>query len=184
VSEEVQSLINRILLHYTPMWWIAEFRGPVAEEIKTIFGINMVPTGFNGCVPGPVVCQAMALLNPNAEVTLAGAVADAKSSQVAPVRALPQAQKQPDTSAIRSAVPETWSEAVRTFAAEVVGKHYPDAPAQPVTAVEPSGAEKERHSAAKRAMKIKKALGLLVACSYLREKGWSFEAAHRFLSAS
>lgn len=180
----MQSLIDRIILHHTAMWWIAEFRGPIAEEIKAISGADTVPTGFNGCLPGPVVCQVIALLNPNAEVKLAGAVAHSESTHLAPVRALPKAQKQPDESASRSsAAPETSSEAVLCPAAEVVGEHYREALAETATAFKRCSADKERQVrfTVERAKKIKKALGLLVACSYLREKGWSFEAAYRIL---
>jgi hypothetical protein len=148
VPKEVQSLVDQIILHHTPTWWIAEFRGPVAEDVKVIAGSDTVPTGFNGCIPGPVVCQAIALLNPNAEVSLSGAAA------IAQPRSTKQDTK-PEASPVAHSSPRDGAERILGLAAEVARKH----------------------SALERAMSIKKSFGLLVACSYLTAKGWSFEAA-------
>jgi hypothetical protein len=149
LPQEMQSVGDRILLHHTPTWWIAEFRGPVGESVKAIAGADSVRTGFNGCVPGPVVRQAIALLNPSAEVSLSGA---AGIAQRQPTRQ----DKKPKASPIAPSTPRDGAERILGLAAEVARKH----------------AELER------AIDIKKSCGLLVACSYLREKGWSFEAAH------
>jgi hypothetical protein len=62
-----------VILHHTPTCWLAEFRGPIAEDMKDSVGSETVPTGFNGHVPACVVRQAIALLNPDASVTVAGA---------------------------------------------------------------------------------------------------------------
>jgi hypothetical protein len=121
-----------------------------------------------------VVCQAIALLNPNAKVTLAG--------QAAPAAELPSV-----SDAGMAAVAQTprARDAVLDFAADVVGKFHsqPKPKVSEGPAPKPQGALEEGRvrMAIGRAIKLKRRFGLLVACSYLREQGWNFDAAHRIL---
>src|SRR5688572_28455178 len=169
---ETPALTDHIILHHTPRCWMAEFRGPVARAMAAIAGADIVPTGFNGHVPGTVVCSAIALLNPDAEVSLAEAAAARAPLTLAKPQPQAMAQAQPTAS-----LPTTPASCDRTLrlAAEVIGKYLPGNPGEtPKTT-------KALHPTLKRALKIRRALGLIVACSYLRERGWSFEAAHQAL---
>ncbi len=130
-----------VVLHHTPAWWIAEFRGSVASRVKAIAGSSTVTTGFNGHVPGTVVRSAIAALNPGAEVMLA------------------QAEHNP--------APATPKDEMLALAADVV--------------------RNENHSQAAdldRARRIRRGFGTLAACSFLRDRGWSFEAAYGALVSS
>lgn len=206
-TKESSPPIDRIVLHHTPAWWMAEFFGSVAQQVSAIAGVDMVPTGFNGCVPGTVVRQAIEYLNPNTEVKLAepadviradsgkvkSTVAPEKKSSIQaiqPVAAViaaaaaaslledPQLQATPSTASTAAAKSNT----TLALASEVIGKSL----GAPAKASHHGNVDKEHKARATldRAMKIKEEFGLLVACSYLREKGWSFEAAHRTLLAT
>jgi hypothetical protein len=156
IREELQS--DQVVMHHTAAWWLAEFRGPVGRQMKEMVGADTVQTGFNGHIPAAVVCQAIALLNPNAKVTLAGQAAAELPSVSGPVL---------------------------DFAADVVGKFHgrPKPRASETPAPKPQAAREEGRvrMAIGRAIKLKRRFGLLVACSYLREQGWDFDAAHRIL---
>lgn len=60
----------------------------------------------------------------------------------------------------------------------------PVASAPPARATTDASDAKQRgtQEALKRALTLRKELGLLVACSYLKEHGWTFEAAHEVLN--
>lgn len=145
-AEGSQPQRDGIVLHHTPDVWLAEFRGPIGEQITALCGTDTVRTGFSGHLPRAVVCSAMALLNPNAAVT----VAEPGTVSAAPpcVPAAP-ARKSDDP--------------VLDMAEQVVREACGERPAL------------------EQALRIKKSLGLMVACSYLRERGWTFEAAHEAL---
>lgn len=86
----------QVILHHTTACWMAEFRGAVGDEMKAMAGADIVPTGFNGHVPGPVVRQAIALLNPDSTVTIAGdASAEAPALIVEKTAALPTGRPSP-----------------------------------------------------------------------------------------
>lgn len=203
-TKESSPPIDRIVLHYTPAWWMAEFFGSVARQVRAIAGVDMVPTGFNGCVPGTVVRQAIELLNPNTEVKLAEP-ADVMRADPSKVTAAPEKSSIPATPPVAAAIaaaavasslenrraqttPSTASTAAAksnaalALASEVIGKCL----GARATASDQDSAENEHKTRTMldRAMKIREELGMLVACSYLREKGWSFEAAHRALLAT
>lgn len=176
---------DRVILHHTHAWWIAEFHGPIAAQMRATWGGDTVLTGFNGHIPAPVVCSAIALLNPSAEVALAEQAQDAAPAAARePARPAPPQPGRADTPA--SMAHSFWRacfvrasqkaaagrDAGLAAAAEVVNKH------QRAVAEETNPA---RRLAIERAMKLKRSLGLMVACSYLKEQGWSFEAAHRAL---
>jgi hypothetical protein len=170
-----------VILHHTPAWWIAEFRGTVAQRVKAIAGASTVVTGFNGHVPGSVVCKAIAMLNPNAEVMLARA------------EELPQAKKAIDEAPeVKQATDELFA-----VAADVVGYSRPRAgealqvreePRERQVREEPrerqvreEPRERQEQADIERARGIRRRLGTMAACSYLRDRGWSFEAAHQLL---
>jgi hypothetical protein len=138
-----------VILHHTPAWWIAEFRGAVAQRVKAITGASTVVTGFNGHVPGSVVCKAIALLNPNAEVVLAQAGEEPHAKKAAP--------EEPN--------------ALLAIAADVVANCRPSR----------AGEAPQARADAQRARRIRRSLGMMAACSYLRDRGWSFDSAHRML---
>jgi hypothetical protein len=180
IVENSQPPAERIILHHTPSCWIAEFRGAVGLEMAAIAGADTLPTGFNGHIPAAVVCRAIALLNPEAEVSLAEAAGTEPRPMVAtgaPARALLRALEQPQPkAAVAEPEPAPCDPALR-LAAQVIAKHVGAAPAP----AKPSAQDRERRATLERAIKIKKGLGLMVACSYLKERGWSFEAAHQAL---
>jgi hypothetical protein len=180
---EKSAAVDHIILHHTPHCWIAEFRGAVGRELAAIAGVDTLPTGFNGHVPGTVVCQAIAILNPDAEVILADAATEPRPlvATGAPAHAFSQvlhdAQASPSS-------PKSQTSDPLSLAAEIVRKYLPAKPAEapkpaPVADVDP-GANAHRATIA-RARKIRHSLGLIVACSFLKERGWSVEAAHRAL---
>jgi hypothetical protein len=168
---------DQVLMHHTSAWWVAEFRGPVGRRMRALAGADTVLTGFNGHIPAAVVCQAIAMLNPSAHVTVAepANVPVAKRPSVgnscaAPVAETPQRR-----------------EPLLEFAADVVGRFHSEAKpkASEAPAPKPRTAavleEGRVRLAIERAIKLKRRFGLLVACSYLREQGWNFELAHRIL---
>jgi hypothetical protein len=140
---------DQVLMHQTPAGWLAEFRGPLGAQMQAMAGTDTVLTCFHVETPAAVVCRAIAMLNPNARVSVAVSTAAA--------------------SAARSTV-DSAADLARTIDA-VVRAPEAKAPAK----------VPELRPAINRAMKIKRRFGLLVACSYLREQGWTFEAAHRTL---
>jgi hypothetical protein len=172
-SSEQRHQADQVLMHHTPTWWIAEFRGPIARQMREAAGTDTVQTGFNGHVPAEVVCRAIAILNPDAEVSVAESLASAAARPLPAPQPAAEAPAQPASKpAARTPISDLAAEVVNTFK----GDPGP-ADAGPV----PS---KEVQTAAhhlERAMKIRSRFGMLVACSYLREKGWSFEEARRFL---
>jgi hypothetical protein len=118
------------------------------------------------------------MLNPNASVNVAEPVSSpaARPARVSNASVAPVADKAPPR------VPGF------DLAADVVGKFHrerqpkaSEAPAKTTQAVSEEGRVRR---ALERAMTIKRRFGLLVACSYLREQGWNFEAAHRILIAA
>jgi len=166
---------DQILMHHTCAWWVAEFRGPVGRRMRAISGADTVLTGFNGHIPAAVVCQAIAMLNPTANVAVA-------EPPHAPVAKQPSARN-----AEVVQLPAKPGDPLLGFAADVVGQFYSEpghraretpAPKAPTAALVEEGRVR---LALERAIKLKRRFGLLVACSYLREQGWSFEAAHRIL---
>ena len=163
---EQQPQADQVLMHHTPAWWIAEFRGPIGNQMREMAGCDTVMTGFNGHIPAAVVCQAIAMLNPSARVSVVESSAG--------TRAEPPAPASPPADA-----PLT-SRSMLDIAADVVGTFAPAAPA-PAPKAKAAPKIADVRPAIERAMKIKQRFGLLVACSYLREQGWSFEAAHRIL---
>lgn len=164
-TSEQQHQADQVLMHHTPAWWIAEFRGPLGHQMREAAGTDTVLTGFNGHVPAEVVCQAIAILNPDAQVSVAESVASAAAR---PQPAAPSAS-QPAARARLS-----------DLAAEVVNTFKPAGPAEAGPAPAPAKAPPVCPHVA-RALKIKSRFGILVACSYLREKGWTFEEARRLL---
>jgi hypothetical protein len=84
-------------------------------------------------------------------------------------------------------VPEKPGDALLGFAAEVVGQfrrepeHRARETPAPKARAEAVYEEGRVRLVLERAIKLKRRFGLLVACSYLREHGWNFEAAHRIL---
>jgi hypothetical protein len=167
---------DEVVLHHTPTWWVAEFRGPLAQRMSTLAGGDTVVTGFNGNIPAEVVCQAMETLNPSAKVRLAhGSDRQTKpGGKPAPLAPSPKppVAKVPDPSSGED-------DELRKLAAEIVARAHRNARdgqlrAAPATDVDAG-------EAIHRASKLKRHFGLLVACSYLRERGWTFEDAHRAL---
>jgi hypothetical protein len=157
---EGQGEPDQILMHHTSSWWVAEFRGPVGRRMRAISGADTVLTGFNGHIPAAVVCQAIAMLNPTAKVAVA-------EPPLAPAAKLPSARNAGAAPVAETPQPR---DALHDCAADVVGKFHGEP--------KPEGHVRR---AIERAIKLKRRFGLLVACSYLREQGWNFEAAHRIL---
>lgn len=152
---------DQVILHHTEKCWMAEFRGPIAREMTAMTGVDILPTGFSGHLPAVVVCSAIALLNANAEIKLADGT--------------PDAQAKPGTAGLSGEAPAP----TLVLAAQVVSKYARGGAAVP----EEKRAEvEERRSTLKRAMKIRKGLGLMVACSYLKDRGWNTDAAYQALN--
>lgn len=275
LAQQISPPKEVIILRHTPAHWLAEFVGPAADQMRSVYGSAEVPTGFNGCVPAQVVRQAMATLNPNAELVIeerasgekqaaaplsldftmppgiapgspaekqpaapsnphdsrASALdraaqvvgqhsreAAASAAQVQPPRCdqsldftiPPVNAPTPPVEKQRAAPPsvrDSRSSAL-DLAAQVVGQRGREAAAGPAqvrslgtaaraaanvapaaTNVAPAITpnlhdEKQRlaHAALKRAATLRKELGMLVACSYLKEQGWTVEAAHQALN--
>lgn len=182
-AAKTDALSDQVILHHTPTWWIAEFRGSIAGQLRASCGTDTVTTGFNGHIPGSVVCTAIALLNPNAEVLLAEPAAEVPVNRPARPASTPEtpaaapAARTPAHAFWKACFSRATQKAASAdpalgLAAEVVGEH------RQATKPQKTGAERV---VIERATKLKRTLGLMVACSYLKEQGWSFEAAHRAL---
>jgi hypothetical protein len=194
-ASEQQHQADQVLMHHTPAWWIAEFRGPIGRQMREAAGSDTLLTGFNGHIPAEVVCQAIAILNPDAQVSLAESVASAAArpqpaSPSAPQPASQPAASQPAPPASRPASPPAAKPPaparpaahLSDLAAEVVNNFKPAAPGPAKAEPAPAAAKAPRDdSHIDRALKIKSRFGMLVACSYLREKGWTLEEARRLL---
>jgi hypothetical protein len=159
---------DQVLMYHTPAWWIAEFRGPIGEQMRAMAGSDTVQTGFNGHIPAAVVCQAIAMLNPGADVGVAESVATAATRPVPPAPS-------PEPVAPAARKPQA-SASMLDIAADVIGTFKSAAAAPAATPKAPEGSR-----TVERALKIKQRFGLLVACSYLREQGWTFDAARGIL---
>jgi hypothetical protein len=173
----------QVILHHTPTCWLAEFRGPIADDMKDLVGSETVPTGFNGHVPAAVVRHAIALLNPDAAVTVAGAPAAASLALVpliASEQSIPRAAPMDEflniaASVVAAATTKPRAD-VPAVAAGRPGRQKPERP--------PMAAERPISPHLERALKIRKSLGIVVASRYLKKRGWTFEAAHRILLAT
>jgi hypothetical protein len=161
----------------TPTWWVAEFRGALAERMRSLAGGDTVVTGFNGNIPAEVVCHAMETLNPSAKVRMAHST-DRRTNPTA--KSVPVA---PPPKQIVATVPQNSTgedDELRKLAADIVARYQRNARDAEQCTV-PATQERDAEEAIHRASKLRRHFGLLVACSYLRERGWTFEDAHRTL---
>jgi hypothetical protein len=165
---------DEVVLHHTPTWWVAEFRGPLAERMGALAGGDTVVTGFNGYIPAAVVCQAMETLNPSAKVRLAHGAERQTNPGGRPAHATPSPK--PHIATVPDDSTKEHDE-LRKLAAEIVARSQRNAQQRAAPAIQDVDARKTIH----RASKLKRHFGLLVACSYLRERGWTFEDAYRTL---
>jgi hypothetical protein len=166
---------DEVVLHHTPTWWVAEFRGPLAERMRSLAGGDTVVTGFNGNIPAEVVCHAMETLNPSAKVRMAHSTDRQTNPGVRTPQPLP---KPPIATVPQDSTGE--DDELRKLAADIVARYQRNARDAEQCTV-PATREVDAGEAIHRASKLKRHFGLLVACSYLRERGWTFEDAHRTL---